>query len=206
MDDDKLFNSILPHALKAIEYIETQNGNNLYYKFKTKFPQLQKFAKKFIGDKSAPSIGISNIKFEDDLKNPILKKIYNDLGIYSSEQLSDPKIADIATKARLKYLWDYELDSNQYDAFGQPIKSVEGMTYAWNRGSDKLNSGNAKIADSDYVQEANKLYRNWGDQPPQFAHYNFNTIVTPQGIVFDVANKDRKKYKKLLGDIILDEI
>lgn len=188
MDDDKLFESIENQAVDAIMMKETWNGYHPKYLIKKWFPGFQQYIKNRRGDKNAPSYGPSQIKFEDDIKNPTLKKIYNDLGIYKQEQLNDYDTAEKATRARLKYLWDYELNSNQYDAYGQPIKSLEGLLYAWNRGTGKLNSGEARIHNSRYVRDSNMHLRNWGDHIiPQFGHYNFETIVTPNGVIFDIG-------------------
>ena len=51
----------------------------------------------------SPSLGMTQIKYDDDISNPQLKKMYNDAGVNKINIDFDPKMQAAATLARLMY-------------------------------------------------------------------------------------------------------
>lgn len=83
---------------------------------------------------SAPSKGLTQIKYRDDIKNPVLKRAYNDINIYNEEQLMDPRTSAAATLVRLHH--------NNQDLQGRTIRYLdeteipfaEQHGFMWNAG------------------------------------------------------------------------
>lgn len=83
---------------------------------------------------SAPSKGLTQIKFRDDIDDPVLREKYHDANLYSEEQLVLPKQSALTTLIRLDHN-DKKLKGGTYVySNGDSIPWDEQHAFMWNAG------------------------------------------------------------------------
>ena len=130
-----------------------QGWRGLSYNFRKNSPDSWiQWGKEVFRDKSsAVSRGLTQIKYADDVKKyPDLKKQYDDLGVTEQGIKHNPKIAALATIARINHN-EKSLRTKKHWSDGTPIPWDVQHAIFWNREklTDRLNPNPAGKVDAD---------------------------------------------------------
>ena len=96
------------------------------------------------------SRGVTQIKYNQDIQNPRIKKLYEDNGLDSEYDLNTPEGAATATVLRAADIYaNKNLANNQYKwNNGEPISNEDAMMLSWQYGSinNKTQDGSRTVA------------------------------------------------------------
>uniref|UniRef100_A0AAU8MHY0 YkuD like protein n=1 Tax=Geladintestivirus 6 TaxID=3233138 RepID=A0AAU8MHY0_9CAUD len=110
----------------------------------------------------AASIGYTQIKYDNDIKNKDLKKLYDSYGV-TKENLRTPQGAAVATMLRLGFVYNNEIKGGQFkDEKGKRMNLYDALLYKYNGRHKTLKSGHATPESNVYIKNV-KAYANQND-------------------------------------------
>ena len=147
---------------------ETKFGSSTKYSFKSSMPWLVNSAKWIANNNSANSQGITQIKYDADIRNEDLKKIYDDLGI-TKDSLQTPEGAAKATLARLAFIYKTEVLGKKFTgADGIEVSPLDALLYKYMGKNGELKNHTATPTLNEYIKNVN-TYKNNFDYEGTFA-------------------------------------
>jgi len=102
--------------------------------------------------KVGSSVGIGQIKAEDDFKNEGLANLYNWAKIDRASDFESPDKGALAVMLRLGYIYNTEVKGRSFKKRGgQDMDKYDALLYAYNGRSKHARNGNAKPEKSEYL-------------------------------------------------------
>ena len=140
---------------------ETKFGSSTKYSFKSSMPWLVNSAKWIANNNSANSQGITQIKYDADIRNEDLKKIYDDLGI-TKDSLQTPEGAAKATLARLAFIYKTEVLGKRFTgADGIEVSPLDAVLYKYMGKNGELKNHTATPTLNEYIKNVNTYKNNF---------------------------------------------
>ena len=147
---------------------ETKFGSSTKYSFKSSMPWLVNSAKWITNNNSANSQGITQIKYDADIRNEDLKKIYDDLGI-TKDSLQTPEGAAKATLARLAFIYKTEVLGKKFTGADDiEVSPLDALLYKYMGKNGELKNHTATPTLNEYIKNVN-TYKNNFDYEGTFA-------------------------------------
>ena len=176
---------------------ETKFGSSTKYSFKSNMPWLVNSTKWITNNNSANSQGITQIKYDADIRNEDLKKIYDDLGI-TKDSLQTPEGAAKATLARLAFIYKSEILGRKFTgANGVEISPLDALLYKYMGKNNELKNQTATPDLNKYIKNVN-TYKNNFDYEGTFAMGgNLYTDLSPNMMAMQQQKQDNDRLKAL---------